>query len=346
MNTTAANSSLGFIQSFTYLQWLASFSCLTSLTGNLTLLYLYYRTRSIITPFSVAVINLLISNVISAIFQQNPFLLGVKNLLLPSYWPKFCTFFRFVSTATGPLIPVAHMLITLNRVCAITWPVFYRAQHTKKMAVLTCLGSWIVVQLYAVPAITVDAFLYLDRMDNIYCTFRDPTPVQTQWLPAYNWLFYVLPEMAVAAAYPYFLFKRRTLKTSPMNANPDSHPVHTISSHIGSTPSSKQAAGKRPSIPITLLSLMTFSIVICWTPMNLYFLAAPYLNSMAFLQVCRMLKLIHMTIDPVIFGAAVPELRTQARQPYRSIRTFQKALDEVSWENFAWIKEQLPQDQF
>lgn len=96
----------------------------------------FIKYRHLRTPFAIYLMNLLFTD-LSMSFVQTPIKIVAH---VYSSWtilnPATCTINLYGGAVIGGGIMMSHVLITANRVWAMTWPISYRARHTRKMAVL------------------------------------------------------------------------------------------------------------------------------------------------------------------------------------------------------------------
>ncbi|XP_055345082.1 mas-related G-protein coupled receptor member B5-like [Paramacrobiotus metropolitanus] len=298
------------ISQFTWLHWLTVVMSVITLTGNLSLLSIFYKLRELLTPFTIYIISLLLANIAGALFTFNPFIAAINSLLTEQDSPFFCAFPRFFAVAIGPLSPLYHMSIALNRLWAVTWPLSYRSKHTKRTAIIICILCWAAITAFAVTVTTVDTVLYSDALDNVQCSYSRVVPSEFYWLPFHNWAFYALPEIVIVISYPYFVIRRRKIAVGTRKTanSSDTDPLPFAVAHA-ETGKHRHIVDKRSSGSFFLLSLMTFSVAVCWSVSNIYFMSGTLLaNNRVLYLTGRIFKMAQATLDPVIFAFARPRI--------------------------------------
>ncbi|XP_055346118.1 P2Y purinoceptor 8-like [Paramacrobiotus metropolitanus] len=282
--------------------------------GNGFILFLYIRSSKLHGPFAVYVINLLIANMLCSLIQT-PLDLYVRLIRHHSFPALFCSFHVYFNYALTTTIPVAHVLITLNRVWAIAAPLSYRRHHSYKMAAGICVGMWVFLNAYIVPCVVIDGVYYRTVFDNVHCTANQDW---SYWVQGCRAMFYIGTEVIIVAVYPYFLYKWR----QRCRIRGKITVVQSASESVKNAGEvSEQTAASRASArSFLVLTLLTANVVVCWTPMNVYFLSNRYIVNGEFYKFAKLIKLTFSAVDPLLFAIAIKDLREACRDLFQCSR--------------------------
>ncbi|GAV06885.1 hypothetical protein RvY_16796-2 [Ramazzottius varieornatus] len=127
----------------------------SALMTTCSVLYLFLRDLTLITPFTVSLLNLLVANLLLCLLFY-PFFL-IEQLYLT--WPignSSCTLYQYGAWVIAGALCNTHALIALNRLWAVYFPDSYRRKHKKKLAFCECLGMWIYLHVGCLPGIILD----------------------------------------------------------------------------------------------------------------------------------------------------------------------------------------------
>ena len=154
MNATKSGSTLQTLTNWTSTASFTIFIILTGSLANIGLLLIFYKRASMRTPFGVYLINLTVANLaISCLWE--PFVLIQQ---LHSSWTLgygLCLFRQYIAWTPNGANNWSHFLIALNRFWAVVFPVSYRHQHKIKLAIGTCLSTWLIINICTVPTVVV-----------------------------------------------------------------------------------------------------------------------------------------------------------------------------------------------
>ncbi|GAV05034.1 hypothetical protein RvY_15222 [Ramazzottius varieornatus] len=181
------------------------------LLGCLVLLLLYID-RGNKTSFKVYIANLCVVNIY---YTALGFVtITNKRLVFPAEPPQaYCVILRFLNYITAGLVHLAHFLIAVNRVWAVTWPVSYR-QYNRNNAirnpVIICTGMWLYVHAFVVPAVILDSLVPKPFPELHQCILW--LSWNAHWNIAAGVLVYHTPIAIMLAFYPFILYK--TIKRS------------------------------------------------------------------------------------------------------------------------------------
>lgn len=135
---------------------------------NGTALLLFAIEKELRTSFTIYIINLQCVTFFQ--FAMNGFFYTAKI-----YYQKWvygnaaCTLYLYVHWIVSPWQSNCHVLITLNRLWAVAFPVNYRNYHNKKVAIAICTGVGIFSHAYSLPRYVFDRLYYRLPIDKYPC---------------------------------------------------------------------------------------------------------------------------------------------------------------------------------
>ncbi|OWA54311.1 hypothetical protein BV898_18719 [Hypsibius exemplaris] len=322
-----------------------------ALLTNGTVLGLFFRAPSLVTPFNIYLINLLTANLLTMLVQVPNYLV---NSLHGSWFTgsRTCSLYIFGFVFQAGMIN-AHALITINRLWAVLWPIHYRRNHTRRTAIVLCIITWIYISAFKLAVLIPDA-LYYRRPELIYgCSLN--RLVQMPLLTAHQIVVYDLPGALMIVAYPFICYKqwRRKRAVNPksrreavqivgqaLNAsqgqrrNPSTVAIkltnrstqmasHTVSqgqASSGTGSNSRQVPApriRRRSNGFLLLTLVTLSMIVVWLPTLVYYTVIMFvtINSWPTLEQGVLVMLfLEAVVDPLLFTMAVTDLRNEFKK--------------------------------
>lgn len=175
-----------------------------AVAANSFLLYSYTRNRkSLQSSFNVYVVSLSFSSMCLAVSSNFS---DSMHMIFRSWFfgRPLCTFLLYGSNLFNPLQIHLHLILTLNRLWAVTFPITFRNYHSVKFAVGTICILLLYIHGWFIPAYLQDAMFY--REDNAsYCFInQEAQPLWTFWS---NNILYNLPSLIIIFSYPYIAFK-------------------------------------------------------------------------------------------------------------------------------------------
>ena len=297
------------------------FILLSVLVTNSGVLYLFFRHPSLFTPFTVYVLNLLFANILRTLLCYP---LELINSLYDTWWSGWtsCTVSLYGTWVMGAAMCNAHMLIALNRLWAITFPHSYRTRHTARFAILTCLAMWIYVHTGLLPGVIMDAMWYRKHLDTDGCMLN--TASQMTWSYTIQAPYYALPYMVVILVYPtvcYKLWRTSHPRIGPVSA---SVPAQATNSRAGAesrterTNAIGRSRAERNGGALLILTSMTFTMLVCYGPMLIFYMAAVYwdLYIPGLSPVGSVFYELMAVLDPLLFALTIGDLRRVFRQVY------------------------------
>lgn len=198
---------------------------LVAMILNGALLLIFMRNQKLRTPFGKLLMNLLFANFTYTMCTG--FLNFIANLYsiwwLDYHW---CTFYLYGSYCFTFVVVFSHVLITCDRLWAVTFPVSFSRNFTHKAANIMCVLPWLLSNLLVLPGISLESMFYRRVPLELHGCNVNLTVFQLKvWTFACTLLSF-LCTIVILGAYPYIYVKeqRRTKARSPVA------PVHVIKS--------------------------------------------------------------------------------------------------------------------
>ncbi|GAV06035.1 hypothetical protein RvY_16074 [Ramazzottius varieornatus] len=296
--------------------------------SNGVVLYVFARHPHLRTAFNVYIINLSMANLIET-FMMMP--LNIATYLRSHWWlgSTACSVFIYGLSLQAVAIN-SHLLITINRMWAVSAPVSYRTYHRKKVSICLCIFIWLYVHVVHTPGYVIDAVYYRPPVE-IGCFVNGM--MQYGWFHAMQFCLFKIPVLAIICCYPYVAYK--SLKARTFRSV---HPT-TVSAMTGSDtravkgPTSghhdgmgltadvaqdmlvvlhnRRAESSRRRGAFLLLSVMTLSMLVFWTPSAVYYTVVSFghVNWPAVEQAANIMCLLETIADPICFTLALKEVR-------------------------------------
>ncbi|XP_055330389.1 octopamine receptor-like [Paramacrobiotus metropolitanus] len=289
--------------------------CISSLLLNAIVLAVHYFIPTYINPFSIYLLALFITNIVYLLIMRPIGILDELYGLWPASGFSLCVLYNYDKVMS--MVPVMfHVLISFNRLWAVTFPVSYRERHTKQLAVRICLGALLAVHIVNLPAYLVDM---LHIYPPFYYKIKDCHQILSPAIAYWNRVGYVVnrfsPLAFILVAYLHIIVKRwrqrRTgladgnVKTASTPATDPGKPGGEREPVIVQRPRKETVSTQRSKIkPFVVLTLTSISVIICWLPADAYFFILTYLNvgfSRDFFIVISTLYSVQMIFDPLMW---------------------------------------------
>ncbi|XP_055337901.1 probable G-protein coupled receptor No18 [Paramacrobiotus metropolitanus] len=318
-----------------------------ALLANLSTLLLFLRLR--LTSFDVFLANLLLVNLL---YLVSACPLDTLHSLYDPHWPlsdALCTVYLYSLWLFQYLQVHAHVLISVTRVWAVRAPVAYRRHATVPRAVGLCAAAWCLAHILTLPGILRDALVFRRPLEHFGCQVNVDTAVASQRY----WLLFLQVqatacEAVVMVSYWLIWYTRRQrrkirprrsvwshssrdtgnveLETTPSGnekavADGSTLPPKKMSCPVSNGPSSpgrtlqerKASASGGPS-GFCLMTLLTGSLFVCWTPNIVYFLIISFVGDgiydLMMANAVTVLFNVQTLMDPFLFTLALSHLRT------------------------------------
>ncbi|GAU94538.1 hypothetical protein RvY_06294 [Ramazzottius varieornatus] len=196
-----------------------SILCVAISCSNALVLSAFVINKQLRTPFSVYLINLLVSDLAQSLLDL-PF--TTMGGFLP-VWPlgrKACNFSLYGKWVYSAVVRNTHSLISFNRVWALFFPIHYKQNHTNATAIWLCVATWVYVHIWLLPGLIPDDLYY--RLDDGSCQVN--TTANPTWALPTQIVLYNSSVFVVAITYPAIWWKvgvRARMKTEFMHVRRD-----------------------------------------------------------------------------------------------------------------------------
>ena len=93
---------------------------------------------------------------------------------------------------------------------------------------------------------------------------------------------------------------------------------------VANTSNAQPTAAKRESNAYTMLAMLTFSAVVCWTPLDVYYTVEIFttIDYPILYQVAAVLHAFQVVLDPVAFAISSPVMRANSQRVIANARKF------------------------
>ncbi|XP_055353624.1 5-hydroxytryptamine receptor 1A-beta-like [Paramacrobiotus metropolitanus] len=243
-----------------------------------------YRTTAISGSFKPYIANLLLANLAMAILE-NP--LDILFELSCDRWTlswAACDFFLYCNYVFAGWEMHAHLLITVNRLWAMIFPYNYRHRHTMTTSFVLTTGAFIYVHAWILPGLVRDSLFF--RIMGRECEVNGDA--QRPWQLMVQTFLFLAPIAFVAGSYVCLVVRQRMrLKTRPDAPEIELQSRPTDNGTSGEAPAALKKTRRQNSRAFFILTLLTCSLVVTWTPY----------------QVCQLLQIGGVTVNDDVVGA-------------------------------------------
>ncbi|XP_055349771.1 uncharacterized protein LOC129596497 [Paramacrobiotus metropolitanus] len=222
--------------------------------------------RELRTSFTIYLLFLFCANIIYAVGQYP--LEVIRQGFPGGYWlpHSVCCLHMYLNYAFAPVAMHMHVLITLNRLWATTFPLSYKQVYSKKVAASLCVLMAVYVQLLCLPLVVLD-FLYYHLPEREYGCIVN-TEAQVVYSAVVAIVSTDVPVVVVLGAYPLLWYKEKQRRKTRLGMKAEM----TTKTNLGGPADANTFRRKAPSTsrPFVILTLLTFSVTICWTLIKCY----------------------------------------------------------------------------
>ncbi|XP_043912525.1 melanopsin [Protopterus annectens] len=276
---------------------------ITGTLGNLLVIYVFCRSRSLRSPANMFIINLAVSDFLMSVTQTPVFFVTS----LHKRWifgEKGCEIYAFCGALFGITSMITLMVIALDRYFVITRPLTSIGVISKKRAAIILCGVWIYSLAWSLPPFFGwSAYVPEGLMTSCTWDYMTFTPsVRTYTMLLFCFIFFI-PLIIIIYCY-FFIFK--TIKTT----NKAVQKIGTDNKE-----SNKQLQRMKNEWKMAKIALIVILLyVISWSPYSTVALTAfagysyvltPYMNSIP--AVIAKASAIH---NPIIYAITHPKYRT------------------------------------
>ena len=279
------------------------------------------------SPFAIYIINLFIANLLQLTVHYP---LEILHELYSTWWmgPSLCTLYLYSTWMIQAAMCNAHSMIALNRLWAITFPYSYRRKHTKRLAISICVAVWLYLQACLLPGILINTRYYDVPMETSECEVK--TTKQRTWSCIVQAIAFDLPTLVVFSVYPIVCarlclrWRQRKVKQEVISVALEhmSRPSVVIRNHQVNSKMTGREAGRgnkrSDSHGFLVLTLMTFCVLACYTPLQLAYTIGIYFETSipGLYRPAAVLYELITVVDPILFVLALSDLRTAFRRTY------------------------------
>ncbi|XP_055347528.1 5-hydroxytryptamine receptor 1B-like [Paramacrobiotus metropolitanus] len=231
---------------------------------NAFLLIVLLTARTLHTPFTIYLVNLVIATLLFIILFEPISIMYSLDAFRSRLGEKVCGLFKYATYNLPDVIVQTHIVITLNRVWAILKPHHYQRRHSRKLAIGFCLWTWVYPHVIVVPGLILDATVYNIPVTQIsFCMLN--MKALRGWLMARASAMMLLPILFLICANVCLMFWRaRWFKREVSIVVQDctdvtEKPVSTAAT----TPTTVKRENSRG---LLLLIGLTVSMAVCWIP--------------------------------------------------------------------------------
>ncbi|XP_055334060.1 alpha-2B adrenergic receptor-like [Paramacrobiotus metropolitanus] len=331
-NTANNDTTLQFTWSFVPAMEAVIFPCVLIFNGSILALFLVTRRFQI--PFNIYLINVITSNIVFALLD-NP--LDILNFISSYWWlgNTWCTVYLYAINVSSGIVMQSHMLITINRIWAVTFPHSYRRHHSVRNAAVLVIAVWLLVHVVSLPGLIMDATLYRLPIEITGCIIN--TNEMPVWSIMLQLIIFALPNLCIILAYPYLVSMRlrqrkvRAANRSPattkfggsvhFKANRYYHREASASASVTVTNNkAPERSQRRDNRAFAIFTALTVSITACWTPLDTYYTISCFMDLSTYvktLEFCEILFVLQPALDPIFFAVIIPDVRSQILQWFR-----------------------------
>ncbi|XP_055330415.1 octopamine receptor beta-2R-like [Paramacrobiotus metropolitanus] len=279
--------------------FLACIAVLTFLVNTL-ILVVFIRHHDLRSSFTVYIMALLSANALYCVTDDIFVIIEHVFALFPLGYGS-CTFRLYSGWVLTGIQPHMHVLITVNRIWAIAFPISYRQKHTIKTAVFLVIAAIVYVHIICAPGVVVDAMFYRHPVEVNGCNINIDYHGQIVWEAICMIVIYDLPIFFMAAAFPFLW--RQTRKQKMLVKHSDT--AMTV------TPAQIIVKKRGTTKGFLVLTALTTGVVICWTPYNMYYTVGVFVDVdiPIMRQVGFYLYSIQPLLDPLLILITMKDLR-------------------------------------
>ncbi|XP_055352057.1 octopamine receptor beta-2R-like isoform X2 [Paramacrobiotus metropolitanus] len=301
--------------------------CIVQIILNLAMSTMIFSRKSLRTSFTVYVVFLLSSNLLVAIMQYP---LEIQRILYRkwSLSEASCTLYLYNIWVLLALPIHSHLLLTINRLWALTFPLSYKNHHSKRVAGILCGVTLLYIHVFFLPLVIIDRGFYRASSRTYGCTTNYAMPMVNKYAIAVQMVGCNIPLLFIVVVFPYLAVMERQRKrtvglaqtATPYNlgimgffANAIAQPNHSHSSPNKARAATVRRNNRLSNRPFALLTLLTISITICWTPIFTYWTTVLFVplgsDYSGFRNFASALVTLQPALDPILFGLSLRNVR-------------------------------------
>ncbi|XP_055356341.1 cysteinyl leukotriene receptor 1-like [Paramacrobiotus metropolitanus] len=238
------------------------------------MLVLQFLPQTHVTSFTIYLIVIATGNIVIMVVMRP---IGVMNSFT-GIWPggrPLCAAYTYAQFVVSMIPVLLHVLIAVNRLWAVTYPVHYRVRHNKKVALLLCLGVMVYVHMVHFPIFLLEFYYFGPAGKQTGCQPGEGGIIQ--WRRADFIIHRIVPLFTILTIYIYVIIKR-WLNRRIIAHQPETHPSADADTPNADTAGRKSISRlnrrqqdgmgirRRTVKPFIVLALTSINVIVCWVP--------------------------------------------------------------------------------
>ncbi|XP_055344682.1 5-hydroxytryptamine receptor 1D-like [Paramacrobiotus metropolitanus] len=324
-----------------------------SYVSNAVFLFIYGRTPSLQSPFSVYVVSLSVCDLCKSL--TNSILKVTNNFQAPwLFGDIYCLLSQYSAATTTSIMMYLQVLISVNRLWAVAFPNNYRTAHNKKVAVGLIMAVVVFINAWALPDFLLDLQKERSTKQIEFCSSSYGVD-QTLYDYFYGAILHLLPQAIVIVLYPFIYFKVKGVlhKRAKIGMAKEGHSVEangaslikptdtnptTVSATSGEAndqskvttgqesqkrsvkqPKAKESKQLTGTRHFGVLTTLLISATLLWTPTHLAYIlmmTGKFVNY-SFLGVANFLFALDGSMNPLLCVLASKEWRSATKKAFR-----------------------------
>ncbi|OQV12900.1 hypothetical protein BV898_12822 [Hypsibius exemplaris] len=198
-------------QARTIASWFILFTIFASVLFNGLLIFVYLTHAHLRTAFNVYVVNIATTEFLLALTAM-PGTFIVNYYITWPYDGLACTFFAYFKLILSTAVRYGHVLVTVNRLWAVTFPMHYRNAHNKRVALAITLVMWVFVHVLSVPSVVWSRWGKSGVGQPERRCMQGDTVGKLVTTVALEIVGFGVPELFIVMTYPFVWWKVRQLR--------------------------------------------------------------------------------------------------------------------------------------
>ncbi|OQV19965.1 hypothetical protein BV898_05970 [Hypsibius exemplaris] len=281
--------------------WFTAVSCPAVLIFNGIIITAIASRRELRTGFNFYIVNIAFADVCAALTSiPGQFLNQYRNhgyLLSPLSCTALVIYGAYVLAAVSRY---AHVLLAVNRLWALTFPVSYRQRRTRRFALFLILTSWLLVHAISLPLVVCGRMNALPTEQSCGLDISHQRP----YAFAHDMICFCVPLVLVGLIYGFIVMKliSRMRRKSVIPAG-----------NQGNAAVVEAAKFARHRSKERVLLYLVILLVVCWTPAKVYWLMVELNHywDTTFLAVQFFGQYAHHWLSPILCYLAMDDVRNQ-----------------------------------
>ncbi|XP_055330412.1 substance-K receptor-like [Paramacrobiotus metropolitanus] len=214
-----------------------------------------------------------------------------------------CTFRNYTGWVFSGIPMHMHVLITVNRIWAVCFPHSYRTRHSTVTAICLVIAAAFYVHIICLPGVILDALYYRVPAETSGCNVDTTMTGQKVWEQLTMILIYDVPVVFMISAYAVLCFKEFHRREAVAGLVYSVVTLGTLGIKI------KKKKAKRTGFLV--LTALTISVAVCWTPYEMYFTVGTFMDIDVPMmrEVGFTLNSLQPLLDPILFVITMSDLR-------------------------------------